>query len=165
MGIFTKKSKALNVKIPNNKRYRDLYSISSFPFQGVELHKIVMAYHFAFNEFISGNSNIHKFPFLLDAIFKEDIDVKSRNDIFKFISSESAINGPVIFTVAEYKSTEDTASPKSLFNVNEINSTYFFNKAKQICIGNAVSERAFLAQAEFSDKEFLDDTLTLLETI
>ncbi len=165
LGIFTKKAKALNVRIPINKRYRDLYSISSFPFQGVELHKIVMAYHFSFNELVWNNSSVHKFPFLLDAIFKEDIDTKNRDEIFKFISSESRANSQIIFTVAEYKSTEDATSPNNLFSVSDVNKKYFMNKAKQICIGDAVSERALLSQSDFSDKELLDDTLALLETV
>ena len=162
--IFAKKSKALNVRIPIDKKYRDLYSISSFPFQGVELHKIVMAYHFAFNELVSNNANLHKFPFLLDAIFKEDIDAKSRDDIFKFISSESNKNSQLIFTVAEYKNTGDGFSTDNLFSVSYVNEQYFLNRAKLICIGNAVSERAFFTQSAFNDKELLDDTQKLLET-
>ena len=55
-------------------RHRLLYKISSFPCQGVELLKAVMGYHFALNKLISKTHGIHRFPFLLDAIMKEDID-------------------------------------------------------------------------------------------
>ncbi|EOV4660377.1 hypothetical protein ACONVD_004908, partial [Escherichia coli] len=51
--IFSEKANALKVIIPNNPRYQNLYSITSFPFQGVELHKIIMAYHFSFIKLIN----------------------------------------------------------------------------------------------------------------
>ncbi len=53
LGIFQEKAKCLEVKIPDSSRYKNLYSITSFPYQGVELHKIIMAYHFSFYQLIS----------------------------------------------------------------------------------------------------------------
>ena len=163
--IFKEKAKALKVKIPNNNKYRELYSMSSFPYQGVELHKIIMAYHFSFNEMLSKNPNVHKFPFLLDAIFKEDIDKKSREEIFKFVAEESKRDVQILFTVAEFKSGKNKSSDDYLFKISDVNDKYFFNKAKQICIGNAISERAFLSQSSLEKTDILHDAISLLETV
>lgn len=163
--ILKKKAEALNVNIPESQKYRELYSISFFPFQGVELHKMIMAYHFAFNELIWRNPQLHKFPFILDAIFKEDIDTKNRDAIFSFISSETQSNTQVIFTVAEYKRETGSDIPNSLFNIKDVNKNFFSNRAKLICIGDAVSERAFLSKTNFQDEEYLNNTYELLETL
>ncbi|MED0232572.1 MULTISPECIES: hypothetical protein [Escherichia] len=162
--IFSEKAKALKVIIPNNPRYQNLYSITSFPFQGVELHKIIMAYHFSFIKLINKRKTIHKFPFLLDAIFKEDIDIGNRDLIFKFLENESGNTEQMLFTVAEYKKNEINDNP--LFDINEINKKYFAGKAKQICIGNAKSVRSFLLNKELnnSEKILLDDAFSLLQT-
>lgn len=165
--IFDAKAKSLGVKIPNNRKYRDLYSISSFPYQGVELHKIVMAYNFAFNDFVYNNNSIHKFPFLLDAILKEDIEAKSREEIFKFLSSESKSSKQILFTIAEFRGGEGRLSNDYLFSINDINTKYFTGKATQICIGDAISERAFLSKSVLDDtgNKLLDSAISLLETI
>src|SRR5690606_16388363 len=60
------------------ERFYKLYEISSFPFQGVELHKAVLSYHFAFNYLLTQTSDIHRLPFILDSVFKEDIDGGNR---------------------------------------------------------------------------------------
>ncbi len=162
--IFKSKAKKLNVSIPKDGKYRELYSISSFPFQGVELHKIIMAYHFSFYEMARKNKDTHEFPFLLDAIFKEDIDTLSREEIFKFISSE-VTNNQVIFTVAEYKKLELNNNPEPLFNIDEVNAKYFESSANKICIGNANTKRAFLSKVNFKDKKYLNETIAILETV
>lgn len=165
--IFDAKAKSLCVKIPNNRKYRDLYSISSFPYQGVELHKIVMAYNFAFNDLVYNNNSHHKFPFLLDAILKEDIEFKSREEIFKFLSNESKSSKQILFTIAEFKDEEGRLINDHLFSVKDINTKYFSGKATQICIGDAISERAFLSKLVLDDKKnkLLDSAILLLETI
>lgn len=163
--LFKGMADKLRIRIPVEKRYRELYSISSFPFQGVELHKTIMAYHFAFNTIIMTNNKIHRLPFLLDAIFKEDIDKGSRKDILNFIASESPKDSQVIFTVAEFKEPNDDRSLESLFDVNRINKKYFDGKAKNICIGDAISERAFLSSSKFTDDEYIENTFRLLETL
>ncbi|MDC9598294.1 hypothetical protein [Xenorhabdus anantnagensis] len=165
--IFKEKAKLLEVKIPDHARYRELYSITSFPYQGVELHKIVMAYHFAFYEMISKKSIIHNFPFLLDAIFKEDIDVGNREIIFKFLANEARNQEQMLFTVAEFKKEINPLNGDALFNIDEINNKYFSGNAKQICIGNAKSVRSFLLKTDLDDKEktLLDDAFSLLQTV
>ena len=165
--IFERKANYLGVEIPKNEKYRELYSITSFPYQGVELHKIVMAYHFSFYEMINKRTAIHKFPFLLDAILKEDIDSESRELIFKFISNESNNQEQILLTIAEFKKEKDPLEGNALFNVDEINKIYFHNTAKQICIGNAKSVRSFLFKRNLNDVEkiLLDDAFLLLQTV
>ncbi|EOX8559928.1 AAA family ATPase [Salmonella enterica subsp. diarizonae] len=165
--IFERKANYLGVEIPKNEKYRDLYSITSFPYQGVELHKIVMAYHFSFYEMINKRTANHKLPFLLDAILKEDIDSESRELIFKFISNESNNQEQILLTIAEFKKEKDPLEGNALFNVDEINKIYFHNTAKQICIGNAKSVRSFLFKRNLNDVEkiLLDDAFLLLQTV
>ncbi|HHH1201546.1 TPA: AAA family ATPase [Yersinia enterocolitica] len=167
LGIFQEKAKCLEVKIPDSSRYKNLYSITSFPYQGVELHKIIMAYHFSFYQLISKRTTIHKFPFLLDAVFKEDIDVGNREIIFNFLSSEAKNHEQILFSVAEYKKEKNPTEGDPLFNINEINNRYFSGSAKQICIGNAKTVRSFLLQKSLNEDEqfLLDDAFSLLQTI
>ena len=159
--ILRRKTSAFNVQIPDDNRYKELYSITSFPLQGVELHKMIMAYHFSFLDFISKNRSIHIFPFMLDAVFKEDIDTKNRGDILKFISSEAKKYDQVIFTIAEIKNDNSTVS--NLFDTEKLNNTYFSNKATLICIGKAENKKSFLSSVNFQDTEYIDETLNLLE--
>ncbi len=52
----------------------------------VELHKTVMAYHFALNSMIAKPKAAQRLPFLLDAILKEDIDETNLETILFFVS-------------------------------------------------------------------------------
>ncbi len=97
----------LKVKSLIEARYNELYSITSFPSQGVELHKTVMAYHFAFNNLINDTEELHRFPFLLDAIFKEDIDKENRYLIYDFIKERRPKDSQTIFTIAFSQDEQD----------------------------------------------------------
>ncbi|MGF1902113.1 hypothetical protein [Aliivibrio sifiae] len=165
--IFNKKCNLLGVKIPKNERYRNVYDIKSFPFQGVELHKVIMAYHFSFNELIGLNQNIHRFPFLLDAVFKEDIDEKSKELIYSFLSKEKPKDTQMLFSVADYiaKNDETIEDEKQVSWVKKMNTKHFSGKAKLICIGHGLNERAFLSNDFHVDNEYLDETLELVDTI
>ncbi|HHI5020764.1 TPA: hypothetical protein ACP5VM_004932, partial [Vibrio parahaemolyticus] len=103
LNYFKSNARKLGVEIPEDERYRNIYDITSFPLQGVELHKIIMAYHFAFKMAISCNENKHSLPFVLDAVFKEDIDQLSRDAIYKFLAEFNRDNDQIIFSVADYK--------------------------------------------------------------
>ncbi|WP_339137347.1 MAG: hypothetical protein WGN25_04915 [Candidatus Electrothrix sp. GW3-4] len=83
--IFSDYTSQLNLKPLTEPRYLDLYSIHSFPRQGVELHKTVMAYHFALNAMIAKSKTAHRLPFLLDAILKEDIDETNLEIVLTFV--------------------------------------------------------------------------------
>lgn len=126
----------LDVDTLTEKRYTDIYSISSFPYQGVELHKTIIAYHFAFNEFIKNTNNIHRLPFVLDAIFKEDLDEENEKAILKFIGSKSPNDTQTIFSVANSK--------KSRLNLKHIK-TYLGVECNEIAIGNLEEKKALLS--------------------
>ncbi|EON88713.1 hypothetical protein, partial [Plesiomonas shigelloides] len=163
LSIFKRKASALGVKLPKETKYQELYSINSFPYQGVELHQLLMAYNFSFYEMVMKAPEIHSFPFLLDAVFKEDIDSESRINIFKFLSQETKSSGQVVFSVAEYKGDETSSNP--LFNVDAIKKEYFPEDTKLICIGDSKSKRAFLSKAALIDSSLVDNTMRLLETV
>lgn len=161
--IFKRNVLALDAQLPKEDKYHNLYSLSSFPCQGVELHKLLMAYNFSFYEMVMKNKNAHRFPFLLDAVFKEDIDTESRSVIFKFLSNETKSSGQVIFSVAEYKGDETSSDP--LFNIETIKSQYFTEDTKLICIGDSRTKRSFLSKTAVINSELINDTISLLEVV
>ncbi|MBQ4848343.1 hypothetical protein [Pseudoalteromonas sp. MMG005] len=163
LSIFKRKVSALGVKLPKETKYQALYSLNSFPYQGVELHQLLMAYNFSFYEMVMKNSTIHSFPFLLDAVFKEDIDSGSRSNIFNFLSHETKSSGQVVFSVAEYKGDETSSNP--LFNVEAIKKQFFPKDTKLICIGDSKSKRAFLSNTALIDSVLIHDTMNLLEVV
>ncbi|MGD9861216.1 MAG: AAA family ATPase [Marinobacterium sp.] len=163
LSIFKGKVLALGAQLPKESKYHNLYSINSFPCQGVELHKLLMAYNFSFYEMVYTNPDIHIFPFLLDAIFKEDIDTESRSNIFNFLSQETKAIGQVIFSVAEYKGDDTSSAP--LFNVETIKDQYFSAETKLICIGDGKTKRSFLSKSDLIDSELINDTINLLEVV
>ncbi|MCK5893483.1 MAG: hypothetical protein KAG53_03515 [Endozoicomonadaceae bacterium] len=163
LSIFKRKVLALGVQLPEGTKYQELYSLNSFPCQGVELHQLLMAYNFSFYEMIMEDTNLHSFPFLLDAVFKEDIDTKSRSNIFKFLSQETKSSGQVIFSVAEYKGDETSSNP--LFNIETIKSKYFSSTTKLICIGDSKTKRSFLSETALIDSALINDTMNLLEVV
>ncbi|EKO3687182.1 hypothetical protein P0F07_001997 [Vibrio metschnikovii] len=163
LSIFKRKASALGVKLPKETKYQDLYSLNSFPYQGVELHQLLMAYNFSFYEMVMKAPTIHCFPFLLDAVFKEDIDSESRSNIFKFLSQETKSSGQVVFSVAEYKGDETSSNP--LFNVDAIKNKYFPEDTKLICIGDSKSKRAFLSKTALIDASLIYNTMSLLEAV
>jgi energy-coupling factor transporter ATP-binding protein EcfA2 len=152
--IFARYLHTLGVKKLTDDRFTLLYKISSFPYQGVELLKTVLAYHFAFNNIISSTDYIHRFPFILDSIFKEDLDSGNKDLIVKFISENRPKDSQMIISISEKK--EDVSK------VSEYNQSYFSGKAKLICIGESIKERAFLSDYKGELPEYLDETHNLL---
>ncbi|WP_162427221.1 P-loop NTPase family protein [Pontibacter pudoricolor] len=154
--IFTAYLAQLKVKSLEEERYINIYKISAFPYQGVELHKTVMAYHFAFNKLIKQNQNVHRFPFILDAIFKEDIEHKNKDLIIEFISKNRPKDTQTFFSIAEIKGEKS--------EVKRYNAEYFDNNAHLICIGNNVSERAFLSNYDDRWSDYLTETLEMINS-
>ncbi|HHG3521723.1 TPA: ATP-binding protein [Vibrio parahaemolyticus] len=163
LNIFRNNTKALQAIMPTSSRYRDVYEINSFPAQGVELHKLIMAYHFSFWESLKNNEKMHRLPFVLDAVFKEDIDEVSRKTIFEFLSSKNLPNEQIIFAVADVKENQPAPTSREHF-IEDVNKIYFSSSAKLICIGNAERQRAFLSEAptEF-ELALIEDTLAISE--
>lgn len=150
LSIFSNYLSELKVKPLEGTQYKSLYKISAFPSQGVELHKTVLGYNFALNKLISKNLEIHRCPFLLDGIFKEDIEEDNKNVILKFIGKNKPIDTQLIFSVAEIKKNSD--------KILEYNEIYFNNKANIICIGDGCKERAFLQEYDNSIHDILNET-------
>lgn len=134
------------------QRFFDLYKISTLPFQGVELLKAYLAYHFAFNEIISENKNMTRLPFMLDAIFKEDIDENNKKLILKFISKHKPKDTQLIFSIA------DSVKSNQL-NANRIKDEYF-KDAKLIHISNKT--RSLLDNYSEEVEKIKKETLALL---
>jgi len=132
-------------------RFTKLYEITAFPSDGVELHKTVMAYHFAFNKLIKSTENIHRLPFMLDAIFKEDIEAYNRTVILKFIARNRPDDTQTILSIAEKSDHEKI--------VNDYNSTYFNNQGKIIFIGDGVNVKSFLSDYSGQQDSYLKETL------
>jgi len=145
----------LGVKASDEDRHSKLYKISSFPSQGVELHKTVLGYHFAFNHLISQTSGIHQFPFLLDAVFKEDIDSENKERIIKFIADKTPKETQLFFSVANTQKTEN--------DINAYNSSFFNGEAKLICMGESKRERSFLKPYDDTLTEYIDKTFDIME--
>jgi len=136
-------------------RFNDLYDISSFPFQGVQLHLAVLSYHFAFNRLLTDSSGIHRIPFILDSIFKEDIEQGTKNKILKFINSHHPKDTQTILSIADDKNVDSKI---------ETYSSEFFNKeAKMICIGEGVREKSLLIDNDGEQKTLIENSFELLE--
>lgn len=144
----------LGVKEFEDKNYLRLYRMSLFPKQGVELLKTLLAYYFAFNKIIRETSYVHRLPFMIDAIFKEDIDESNKELILKFLNKNKPIDTQIIMSIAESKDNKITAS--------YYNEKFLNNKAKLILI-NKEEERAFLSDFNNENEEFLKETLRLME--
>jgi len=150
----------LGIDYFDEPRHRLLYKIDSFPCQGVELHKAVMGYHFALNKLISKTHGIHRFPFVLDAIMKEDIDEGNRIKIFKFINKNSPSDTQIILSVSESlshaKGDETTSN-----NINLVNENIFNGECKVIQIGDGDSERSFLSPYDGEFEKLISETIEM----
>lgn len=149
---FDENMKILNVNDFGEKY--SLYSMTLFPQQGVELLKTLLAYYFAFNKIIKETTYVHRLPFVLDAIFKEDVDDENRERILKFIYSNKPSDTQMIFSISE--------SSISTKKVEDYNKEIFNNSANLIII-NKDKERAFLRDYEADYDELKNETLRLIE--
>lgn len=163
--LFLKYMSLLELKPLTDGRYLDLYKISSFPRQGVELHKTVMAYHFALNSLIAKSKSAHRLPFLLDAILKEDIDETSLNIILSFVGNNLPTDTQAFISISEHIKDEtipnEGVSPIEKIKVGDIKDNYFPKGSKLFYIGEGRSERSFLSQALDEHQEIHLDTVDI----
>jgi hypothetical protein len=152
--IFHNNLAYLGAKKLEEDRFTKLYQISAFPSQGVELHKTIMAYHFAFNQMIASTSGIHRFPFLLDAVFKEDLEINNKDIILKFISKHSPKDTQTIFSIAQAENQID--------NAQKYNAEHFKGGATLIAIGDGKSKRSFLQDYKNQQVKYLDETMDIV---
>lgn len=150
--IFSTYTLELKLQPLTDSRYMDLYKIHSFPRQGVELHKTVMAYHFALNLLIAKSKAAHRLPFLLDAILKEDIDETNLNTILSFVGNNLPSDTQTFISISEHVKDNENFSKNQLSNpierlrVKDVKETYFPEGSKLIYIGDGRIERGFLSQ-------------------
>jgi hypothetical protein len=130
------------------------YKMHLFPKQGVELLKTMLAYYFAFNKIIKETEYVHRLPFMLDAIFKEDIDRDNKENILKFIYNNKPINEQIIFSIAESEKDEITVAG---YNENLMN-----NEATLIET-NLQAERSILKKLNKDQEKYLEETLELID--
>ncbi|AOZ94881.1 hypothetical protein [Paenibacillus crassostreae] len=155
--LFVVYLREMGINNLNERRYNNLFEITAFPLQGVELHKTVMAYHFAFNKYIKATSYIHRIPFMLDAIFKEDIEIDNKDIILKFIEKHKPNDTQTIVSIADTKNEREV--------IKEYNKNYFYNEATLICIGDSSSERAFLSDYNNFDDDYIEETIKYLNGV
>jgi len=125
-----------------------------FPKQGVELLKTMLSYYFAFNKIIKQTDYVHRFPLMLDAIFKEDIDEDNRKLILQFIYKNKPQNEQIIFSIADSKN--NTTS------VEQYNRSIMCSAA-QLISTDLDKERSLLKPFDEKQQSYLDETLKLLE--
>lgn len=147
----------LGIPSLDEERFYKLYDISSFPFQGVQLHLALLSYHFAFNELLTKTKGIHRLPFILDSIFKEDIEGGNKEKILNFINSNFPKDTQTILSIADDKNIDS--------HIEEYKSDIFKDNAHMICIGNGTVEKALLITNDNSKSELITDTYLIMETI
>lgn len=148
-----------NLGLPSVKdeRFYQLYEISSFPFQGVQLHLAVLSYHFAFNNLLSQTADIHRLPLILDSVFKEDIEGGNKIKILNFINSNYPKDTQTILSIADDKNVDS--------RIEQYQSEIFKENAHMICVGNGTEEKALLKENDDSQKELIENTFKILETV
>ncbi|HIF9219436.1 TPA: hypothetical protein ACX6QD_000911 [Photobacterium damselae] len=165
--IFTNYTAQLALKPLNDSRYLDLYKIHSFPRQGVELHKTVMAYHFALNAMIAKADTAHRLPFLLDAILKEDIDETNLKNILSFVGKNLPDDTQTFVSMSEHvkdsepEEEEQEAKPIEKVRVKDVMDSYFPENAKLFYIGDGKVERGFLSQSLDDYQEIYEETIDI----
>jgi len=165
-GIFTEYASQLMLKPLTNPRYLDLYKIHSFPRQGVELHKTVMAYHFALNAVIAKSKSAQRLPFLLDAILKEDIDETNIEIILSFASKNLPSDTQTFISISEHIknsiSEGEEIKPIEKVSVQEVKNRYFPTNSKLFYVGDGKMERGFLSQSLEKFQELHEDTIDII---
>lgn len=163
--IFSDYTSQLALKPLTESRYLDLFNIHSFPRQGVELHKTVMAYHFALNAMIANSKTAHRLPFLLDAILKEDIDETNLETILTFVGKNLPNDTQAFLSISEHikddSEGEGNIKPIEKVRVKDVKDTYFSTESKLFYIGGGKIERGFLSQPLEKYQELHTDTVDL----
>lgn len=152
---YFRNNSKLGIPSLNEERFYKLYDISSFPFQGVQLHLALLSYHFAFNELLT--KGIHRLPFILDSIFKEDIEGGNKVKILNFINSNFPKDTQTILSIADDKNIDS--------HIEQYKNDIFKDNAHMICIGNGTEEKALLVINDNSKSELIADTYEITETV
>ncbi len=149
----------LRLEVPKleDNRFNYVYDLSSFPFQGVQLHLAVLSYHFTFNKIINETENIHRLPFILDSVFKEDLEGQSKDKILDFICRNNPNDTQTIISIADNKSKD----PK----IDYYKAKFFNNETKLICIGDSIHKQSILKLHDSKLDVILNDSFSIMEYI
>lgn len=150
--IFINFLSKLNVQKPNEGRFLDIYKISVLPYQGVELLKAILAYNFAFNKMIVQNNSIHRLPFILDAVFKEDFTDNNEALVCKFIAENKPNDTQLFVSMAGDK------APKFVKD-------YLKGNAKLIIIGNQGQSRCLFKKYNGEYEQILQELTEITNSI
>ncbi len=148
---------SLGLPSVDDERFYQIYDISSFPFQGVQLHLAVLSYHFAFNYLLTKTTDIHRLPFILDSVFKEDIEGGNKIKILNFINSNFPKDTQTILSIADDKNVDS--------RIEQYQKDIFKENANMICIGNGTNEKSLLKENDNTQKELIEDSFLILETV
>jgi len=100
---------------------------------------------------------IHRLPFILDSIFKEDIEGGNKEKILNFINSNFPKDTQTILSIADDKNIDSKIECYS----NDI----LKDNAYLICIGDGVNEKALLKANDKSKDELIQDSYEIMETV
>lgn len=142
--IFVDFLNQLNVQKPTESRFLDIYKISALPYQGVELLKAILAYNFAFNKMVAQNNSIHRLPFILDAVFKEDFTDNNEALVCKFIA-ENKPNGTQLFVSMAGNKAQNFVK------------NYLQNNVRLIIIGNQGQSRCLFKEYNGECEQILQE--------
>ena len=147
----------LGVSKVDDDRFYKVYELSSFPFQGVELHLAVLSYHFSFNQIINSTQYIHRLPLILDSVFKEDLEPENKTKILRFITTNAPNDTQTIISIADSKRKES--------KIDEYSRDIFTRNTNLICIGDGTEQKALLKANDGLQSALIDDTFEIIETI
>lgn len=155
--VYLQNNASLGLPKLEEERFYKIYDISSLPFQGVQLHLAILSYHFAFNRLLTETNDIHRLPFILDSIFKEDIEGGNKDKILNFINSNYPTDTQTILSIADDKNIDS--------RIEYFSTEIFRDNAHLICIGGGEKERALLMDNDNAQIELIDDCFEMLETV
>lgn len=92
---------------------------------------------------------MHRLPFVLDAVFKEDIDEVSRETIFNFLSTKNSRDEQIIFAVADVKDNQPAPTSRTHF-IEEVNEIYFLPAQILSVLGTLKSNEHFYLKLQLS---------------
>lgn len=156
--LYQNNNALLDIPKIEDDRFNNVYELSSFPFQGVLLHLAVLSYHIAFNKIINDTKNIHRLPFIMDSVFKEDIDVPNREKILTFINQNKPSDIQTIISIADSKAKD----PK----MKHYKDSIFNSDTKFILVGNYIDKESLLSECDVAKfGKILNDSYEIMETI
>lgn len=96
-------------------------------------------------------------PFILDSVFKEDIEGGNKEKILNFINNNYPTDTQTILSIADDKNVDSL--------IRKYKSEIFKDNAHMICIGEGTKERALLCENDNTQQELIQNTFEILESI